>query len=226
MVEVREIATTAIVMKRQVTMTAAVVTVTTMKSRQMETGHQRVRNKQIRVLVRSQKRALDKVDGKEGILKLLAFAPRCSNCARNSVRWTRIEHLNSAKLFVHSLRKFIIKTALLFYFCYCYSLFILSYLYIYGRRTTDYWIAQAAERWREANAAASQEPLSEKELKKEGFLLAELRFGELAPVLSRLNELEEQQASEEREEPVGSNSNSSARGTPTNNRSGGQRQRY
>jgi len=99
-------------------------------------------------------------------------------------------------------------------------------LYIYGRRTTDYWIAQAAERWREANSAASQEPLSEKELKKEGFLLAELRFGELAPVLSRLNELEEQQASEEREEPVGSNSNSSARGTPTNNRSGGQRQRY
>ena len=91
-------------------------------------------------------------------------------------------------------------------------------LFICCRRTTDYWIAQAAERWREANAAVSQEPLSEKELKKEGFLLAELRFGELAPVLSRLNELEAQQASEERDEPA-----SGARGTPSRS---GHRQRY
>lgn len=95
----------------------------------------------------------------------------------------------------------------------------MNLLFDYFRRTTEYWIAQAAEKWREQNSVESQEPLSEKELKKEGFMLAEIRFSELAPVLSRLNELEAQQAGEEQDEPK-----SSARGTSS--RGAGHRQRY
>lgn len=42
------------------------------------------------------------------------------------------------------------------------------------------------------------ETLSEKEIKRLGFALAETRYNELLPLLARLNELEEQQADEER----------------------------
>ncbi len=41
------------------------------------------------------------------------------------------------------------------------------------------------------------ETLSEKEIKREGFLMAEKRFQELLPLLSRLNELEKEQEEEE-----------------------------
>lgn len=41
--------------------------------------------------------------------------------------------------------------------------------------------------------------LSEKEIKKEGFVMAETRYNALLPVLTRLNELDEQQRQEEEE---------------------------
>jgi hypothetical protein len=41
------------------------------------------------------------------------------------------------------------------------------------------------------------ELLSEKEIKKQGFVLAESRYNELLPILQRLNELEAQQVEEE-----------------------------
>lgn len=41
------------------------------------------------------------------------------------------------------------------------------------------------------------ETLSEKEIKRLGFALSEVRYNELLPLLARLNELEEQQAEEE-----------------------------
>ena len=41
------------------------------------------------------------------------------------------------------------------------------------------------------------EPLTEKEIKRQGFLLAETRFNELLPLLSRLNTLEKEQREEE-----------------------------
>lgn len=42
------------------------------------------------------------------------------------------------------------------------------------------------------------EPLSEKEIKRQGFQIAENRYQELLPLLSRLNELEEDQKQDER----------------------------
>ena len=42
--------------------------------------------------------------------------------------------------------------------------------------------------------------ISEKDVKREGFALAEVRYAELLPLLERLNELEQQQAAEEQEQ--------------------------
>lgn len=58
-------------------------------------------------------------------------------------------------------------------------------------RTSDYWNDEAAK---EIAAAAEGEALSRKELKREGFQLAQKRFEELKPILDRLNELETEKA--------------------------------
>ena len=44
---------------------------------------------------------------------------------------------------------------------------------------------------------SQNETLSEKEIKRLGFALSEVRYNELLPLLARLNELEEQQSEEE-----------------------------
>ncbi len=68
-------------------------------------------------------------------------------------------------------------------------------------RTAEYWSSEVIRQWRESEAASdSSAILSEKDLKRQGFLLAEARFNELIPVLARLNELEEQQMVEEEDD--------------------------
>jgi hypothetical protein len=52
-------------------------------------------------------------------------------------------------------------------------------------RTSDYWNNQAAEKFSEVDS----EPLTNKELKRQGFILAKERYEDLAPVLERLVEL-------------------------------------
>lgn len=73
-------------------------------------------------------------------------------------------------------------------------------------RTADYWAAQVIAAWQQADnkqqtaaSAAAVGVLSEKEIKKQGFQLAEVRYNELLPILTRLNELEQQQLLEEAE---------------------------
>lgn len=66
------------------------------------------------------------------------------------------------------------------------------------RRTTDFWTQEAAAKWRQdCRDRGFEELLSEKELKREAFLLAEDRYTELLPLLSRLNELSQQQSQHE-----------------------------
>jgi hypothetical protein len=59
-------------------------------------------------------------------------------------------------------------------------------------RTTEYWSGEAAKSVGKA-AADSGERLSAKEMAREGFLMAKVRYDELKPVLERLDELEEMQ---------------------------------
>ncbi|EED88418.1 predicted protein, partial [Thalassiosira pseudonana CCMP1335] len=59
-------------------------------------------------------------------------------------------------------------------------------------RTTEYWNMEAVKTVGQA-AADRGEALSSKELKREGFQLANDRFDELKPILDRLNELETMQ---------------------------------
>ena len=63
-------------------------------------------------------------------------------------------------------------------------------------RTTEYWNVEAANSVGKA-AADRGDALSAKELKREGFHLAQARYEELAPILDRLNELEAAQAESE-----------------------------
>jgi len=65
-------------------------------------------------------------------------------------------------------------------------------------RTTDFWNNEAA-RTVGQTAADRGEPLSAKELNREGFQLAKSRYEELKPILDRLNELEEMQREAEEE---------------------------
>lgn len=68
-------------------------------------------------------------------------------------------------------------------------------------RTTEYWNMEAVKTVGQA-AADRGEALSSKELKREGFQLANDRFDELKPILDRLNELEtmQQEAEEHKKE--------------------------
>jgi len=52
-------------------------------------------------------------------------------------------------------------------------------------RTSDYWNGQATEQFSEVDS----EPLTNKELKRQGFILAKERYEDLAPVLERLADL-------------------------------------
>lgn len=61
-------------------------------------------------------------------------------------------------------------------------------------RTTAYWNNEAIKKPQQNN----DQPLSEKELRREGFALARERFEELSPVLDRLNELDNEQQESER----------------------------
>ena len=65
-------------------------------------------------------------------------------------------------------------------------------------RTAAYWSEEVARRWRAASATGDgSEVMGEKEVKREGFLLAETRYNELLPIMQRLTELEKQQLDEE-----------------------------
>lgn len=52
-------------------------------------------------------------------------------------------------------------------------------------RTSEYWNGQATEQF----SSVDSEPLTNKELKRQGFMLAKERYEDLAPVLERLTEL-------------------------------------
>eukprot|EP00540_Astrosyne_radiata_P015245 CAMPEP_0116823404 /NCGR_PEP_ID=MMETSP0418-20121206/817_1 /TAXON_ID=1158023 /ORGANISM="Astrosyne radiata, Strain 13vi08-1A" /LENGTH=179 /DNA_ID=CAMNT_0004451649 /DNA_START=75 /DNA_END=614 /DNA_ORIENTATION=- len=60
-------------------------------------------------------------------------------------------------------------------------------------RTSDYWTQKVATQLADDDSRRENETLSNKELKREGFLLAQKRYEELRPMLDRLNELELQQ---------------------------------
>ena len=64
-------------------------------------------------------------------------------------------------------------------------------------RTNDYWSNLVIQNWNESESKDTSQPLSEKDIKREGFKLAETRYNELLPILSRLNELESGQSSME-----------------------------
>eukprot|EP01038_Epipyxis_sp_PR26KG_P009482 gene9482-12773_t len=69
-------------------------------------------------------------------------------------------------------------------------------------RTADYWSSEVIKQWNEQNANGNQvvsksEVLSEKEIKRQAFILSEVRYNELLPMLSRLNQLEDDQQVEE-----------------------------
>ena len=73
----------------------------------------------------------------------------------------------------------------------------------YGR-TTPYWTQFAIDQWKEAlTHSGNATPLSEKELKGQGFKLSEARYNEILPFMARVWELEAQQ-----EEGEGSGSSS------------------
>lgn len=61
-------------------------------------------------------------------------------------------------------------------------------------RTTEYWNVEAANSAEVKIAAERGEFMSSKEMKREGFHLAQARYEELKPVLDRLDELENVQA--------------------------------
>ena len=58
-------------------------------------------------------------------------------------------------------------------------------------RTSDFWTQKAASSIQKRSVPG--EPMSNKAMKREGFLMAQSRFDELRPVIDRLNELELQQ---------------------------------
>lgn len=71
-------------------------------------------------------------------------------------------------------------------------------------RTTEHWAKEVVAQWHAKQEQAAtdgtinkNETLSEKEIKRQGFALAEVRYNELLPLLARLNELEAQQREEE-----------------------------
>ena len=68
-------------------------------------------------------------------------------------------------------------------------------------RTNDYWSNLVIERWNASDSKDTAQPLSEKDIKREGFKLAEARYNELLPVLARLSELESEQSSMEELSP-------------------------
>jgi hypothetical protein len=62
-------------------------------------------------------------------------------------------------------------------------------------RCSVYWNSEVLRLWHErANSGGNPEPLSDKEIKREAFKLAEMKYNAVLPLLSRLAELEEQQA--------------------------------
>ena len=65
-------------------------------------------------------------------------------------------------------------------------------LRVFYARTAVYWGEAAVVQFRLANKTPT-----EKEVKREGFVLAEARYNALAPLLSRINELEAQQQDNE-----------------------------
>lgn len=75
-------------------------------------------------------------------------------------------------------------------------------------RTGVYWNSEVIRVWQERGDGAA---LSEKEVKREAFKMAEVRYNELLPLLTRLNELEEQQSEMEGESKGSSASRSSSK---------------
>lgn len=67
-------------------------------------------------------------------------------------------------------------------------------LRVFYGRTAAYWSTEAIAK------ASTEHPLSEKEIKREGFKLAEERYNAILPLITRLNELETQQQEYEEEE--------------------------
>ena len=63
-------------------------------------------------------------------------------------------------------------------------------------RTAAFWNEQVVDAWRERG---EEERLTEKEVKREAFKLAETRYNELLPSLNKLREMEEQQTHMEEE---------------------------
>ncbi len=57
-------------------------------------------------------------------------------------------------------------------------------------RTAEYWGTQAVNASSASAATSSVEPMSVKDLKREGFNLARIRYEELKPILDRLSELD------------------------------------
>ena len=67
---------------------------------------------------------------------------------------------------------------------------------VFISRTAEYWASEVIRIWHETNVDIVQHKsaeLSEKEIKREGFLMAEKRYQELLPILQTLHELEEEQ---------------------------------
>ena len=67
-------------------------------------------------------------------------------------------------------------------------------------RTMVFWNEQVVSAWRERG---EEERLTEKEVKREAFKLAEMRYNELLPSLEKLREMEEQQNQMEAENNSG-----------------------
>ena len=97
-------------------------------------------------------------------------------------------------------------------------------------RTTPHWTQAAIDKWREAQAVGGDSaPLSEKELKTQGFKLAEARYSQILPFLGRVWELEAQQREDEggaaRTERGSSSSSSSSSSSRNREKTGGSRGR-
>eukprot|EP01039_Chlorochromonas_danica_P010525 gene10525-11659_t len=68
-------------------------------------------------------------------------------------------------------------------------------------RTADYWAGEVVKQWQaQSEQTQSREVLSEKEVKKQAFILSESRYNSLLPVLARLTDLAQQQEELEQEE--------------------------
>jgi hypothetical protein len=81
-------------------------------------------------------------------------------------------------------------------------------------RTGAYWSSEVVREWRERTSGEEERIsgggiMSEKEVKREAFRLAEERYNSLLPLLSRLSELDEQQT--EQETATGSSSGAGGR---------------